>query len=312
MEVTATVAPDYLSFNCPSCQTPYSVDKGLPTTSGPLFAVPCERCGVTFSVRNPSAIAVAASPVIAAATVAGVMVDAPMPQAQRFCVKCGTRLEASQAFCAACGTPAAGAGPSASELGQKIAASAGDALTAFRKLLTDPVAGLAPSYETLGPQRAQAAGVALCLFFALAGALGAKVGATRIGGALAFAGEGGATVFFKITFVFLVIALAITLVSLAVRKVFRATGPVTADVFTAGAALSPLGVVILVIGVLGIDNFQIIGVLMMFAWAYLLLMLFTGLSRIGGLSEQAAAPMVPVVLLLSGWLSKIVFAALLS
>jgi hypothetical protein len=73
-----------------------------------------------------------------------------------------------------------------------------------------------------------------------------------------------------------------------------------------------MGVIILIGGVIGISNMEILGLLMLFAWIYLLLMMFAGMTRVGALPEQLAAPMLPVVLFVTGWLSKVIYGAMMS
>lgn len=321
MEVTAVVASDHLSFSCPSCKTPLTHDAAAPSARDQVFPVACEQCGVTFSVRNPFVMAAATSPLVSSSGVIGGTdvrrSDAPhgAEHAQavpRSCVKCGNRLSETQAFCSTCGAATSG-GQLAAELGQRIAASSADALAALRKLVTDPVSGLAAAYNAMGDSRAQAAGIALAVFFAIAAALGVSLGARRaLGGLLSLAGGQGFGGFLKLVVVFLIFPIAMTAIAFAVRKLLRAVPPVAADVFTCGAAVSPLGVAILVSGVLGVANGEVIALLLMFASTYLLLMLFAGLTRIGSLTEKAAAPTLPVLLLMTAWLSKVVFVAILT
>lgn len=309
MEVTAVVTSDYLSFDCPSCKTAFSWSSAMPSAREHVFPVACESCGVTFSVRNPSAVGVATSPLVAS-TGQPAMEPAATQTAPHFCVKCGTRLVETQAFCSSCGA-ATSSGQLASEVGQRIATSSADALAALRGLAIDPLSGLAAAYTAMGDARAQAAGIALAVFFALAAAIGVSLGARRaLGGLLSLAGGQGFSGFLKLAVVFLIFPAAMTAIAFAVRKVLRATPPVGADVFTCGAAVSPLGIALLVSGLLGAANFEIVALLLMFAWTYLLLMLFAGMTRVGGLTEKAAAPTLPVLLILTAWLSKVVFVAL--
>jgi hypothetical protein len=55
---------------------------------------------------------------------------------------------------------------------------------------------------------------------------------------------------------------------------------------------------------------EVILVLSLFALTYSILMLYAGCSRIGGISEAGAAPAVPIILLLSAWITKIIVTAL--
>jgi len=202
--------------------------------------------------------------------------------------------------------------PAGSEVGQRVAASSADAWAALWKILSDPVAGLAPAYASLGTARAQAAGIALAVFFALASALGVMLGTKHWLGSMLYFGTAadGAGGVVKLVVAFLVVPLVMIGIAYGGRQILRVAPAVAVDVFTCGAAVSPVGVAILVGGLLG--NVEIAAVLMFFAVSYLLLILFAGLTKIGGLSEKVAAPIVPLLLLLTGWLSKVISAAMLS
>jgi hypothetical protein len=95
------------------------------------------------------------------------------------------------------------------------------------------------------------------------------------------------------------------------RAMFHGTGILAGDVFTAGASLLPFGVAVLVAALVGVANFEVIVVLFAFALSYNILMLYSGCSRIAGIPEAGAAPAVPVMLLISAWLTKVIIAAIL-
>jgi hypothetical protein len=95
------------------------------------------------------------------------------------------------------------------------------------------------------------------------------------------------------------------------RKMFHGTGVFAGDVYTAGASLLPLGLAVLVTAILGAANFEVIVVLFVFALSYNILMLYSGCSRIAGIPEAGAAPAVPVMLIVSAWLTKVIVVAML-
>jgi hypothetical protein len=90
------------------------------------------------------------------------------------------------------------------------------------------------------------------------------------------------------------------------RQIFRGNGRFAGDVFAAGAALLPSGFLVLAAALLGVANVEVIVILSLFALTYSILMLYAGCSRIGGISEAGAAPGVPIILLLSAWITKII------
>lgn len=236
-----------------------------------------------------------------------------------FCQSCGTQLDDVSVPCAKCGNePPRPGSDAAKELGNQVKASSRDAFGVLRQLLVDPVSGLSAAFVNLGSDRALSAGIALCVVFALAASGGLLMGASQlqriaapllgqlsgvIGGPQGFGG------FIKIAFGLLVLPAAIAAVSLAIRKMAGAHSPVAADVFTAGAALAPLAVATLLAGIIGVGNVEVVMLLFFFALVYLILMLYAGFTKVGGMSERAGAPAVPAAMLLAAWLCKVVFAA---
>lgn len=230
-----------------------------------------------------------------------------------FCADCGIDLGEPSAACPKCGRePQRAGGATAAQLGSQVKASSRDAATALRSFGVDPVGGLAPAFGRLGPERGAAAGIALCIVFALASALGVTLGARRWFGFWAdVAGMSGGGAVLKIFFLMLVLPAAFTACGLAARKLLGArSAGAASDVFTAGAALAPLGLATLVGGLLGMGNLEIAALLYLFALSYLVLLLYAGLTGLAGVSARAAAPVVPVTIVAAGWLSKVAFAAL--
>lgn len=296
MDAAATYAGDQLSFSCPSCNNAHALSRTAQSAQQNQFAVNCEKCGIAFSVRNDGVV-VGSSPIV-------------HPTPTRFCSQCGTKLEIGRPACVSCG-----ASPSrvaSAELKAKLAATSGDALATVRSLAFDPVGSLARAYENLGPERAQATGIALAVFFSLASTLGVSLGAKRwVGGLLSLGGGPSSGDYVKLALTLLIFPVALAAIMYGVRQVLRAQGSVATDVFSCGAAVVPLAIAMLLSGILGAANVEVIALLILFATTYLVLMLFTGLTRLAQLSERAAAPAVPIILVLTAWLSKVVLTAVM-
>jgi len=201
----------------------------------------------------------------------------------------------------------------ANNVGEQIGASAKDALGAVSALALNPVGGLSPAYAALGPTRALGAGAALCVIFALLGALGAMIGSERFMMMFGFGlmESNAFTIFVKTLFSMLVLPAAMVGACFGARKVASGSGPLAADLFTVGAALTPLGIALLLTSFLGLGNYELAMFLMLVASTYLVLMLFAGLTRLGGLTEKAAAPAVPIVFVVSLYICKVVFASMM-
>jgi hypothetical protein len=93
--------------------------------------------------------------------------------------------------------------------------------------------------------------------------------------------------------------------------VFHGQGRLAGDVYTAGATLVPVGVFALGGSLLGAANVELALLLALFAWTYVVLILYAGCSRIARVTDASAAPAVPLMLVASGYLTKVVVAALL-
>ena len=99
--------------------------------------------------------------------------------------------------------------------------------------------------------------------------------------------------------------LSIAGASFLTRKLFRGYGSFQGDIFIAGVALVPASLLLLISSLLGITNVEIIVIVMVVAITYTILMIYTGYHKISGIPENTAAFAVSVMLLLSGWLFKI-------
>lgn len=96
------------------------------------------------------------------------------------------------------------------------------------------------------------------------------------------------------------------------RKVFsREDRPVSGDVLISGLTLLPLGLFVLMFGLLGFANWSAVAVVLVAALAYSVMFLHQGLVVVSRIPYTAAAISVPFVLVLSTWLTKIVFTRLI-
>ncbi len=184
--------------------------------------------------------------------------------------------------------------------------SYGRALALFAK---SPVGGLPASFELFDDRRAIQVGIAFAVLYEVALFLGGlifKSKAQSLLGGMLPVGELTATQMFKLVVLGLVLFVSLIVSSAVARLIFRGSGRFAGDVYTAGAVLLPSGFLALLAAPLGAGNVEIILVLWLFALTYSILMLYAGCSRIGGISEAGAAPAVPIILLASAWITKII------
>jgi hypothetical protein len=233
-----------------------------------------------------------------------------------YCDRCGTLILEEAAACGKCGRPvrAAAAAEAAAAIKEETGVAIKDALAIAKVVLLDPVGALRPTFDRLGVRKATAAGLALCLLFATAAAMGLRMiahsGVGGFLGAMVFGEGGGVGSFLRILLAALVIPTALVVVSRGLFVLLGSRSPFGAELFSTGAALTPLGLAVLAAGFLGAGNFEVIALVLFFGMVYLVLMLFIGLTELGGLTLKSAAPSLPLLLLASAWLSKVAFVAI--
>jgi len=235
-----------------------------------------------------------------------------------FCKFCGKALADNLRFCDGCGADlnagAAGAAvPLAQQFTSEAKARSMDAWQGVKLFARSPVGGLPESFAMFDDRRATHVGIVFAILFEMALLIGAFLlksrAASLLGGILPI-GELTVSQLFKVLFLGLVPFGSLIGASVIARAIFRGNGRLADDVYTAGAVLLPFGLLIVVASLLGVANFEVILVLLLFALTYSVLMLYAGCSRIGNIPEAGAAPAVPIILLVSAWLTKIIVTAL--
>jgi hypothetical protein len=216
-----------------------------------------------------------------------------------FCVNCGTAVDGNAlAICAHCGKSNQPAF-SAADAGRMAKAAATDAVAVVRRIAADPISGLAASYADLGEQRACSAGIAFGVAFALAVAAATAV-------ATSSAGFGNSA---KIVLAMFVVGLvpfvAMVATSTGARKTFRTGSTAGADLLSCGVALQPFSIFVLIAAFLGIGNFNSVALLSLFAWTYMLTILFTGCTKLVRIPDRFAPPVMSVMLLAAIWATRV-------
>jgi hypothetical protein len=239
-----------------------------------------------------------------------------------FCKSCGRELADTLRFCDGCGADVnAGAGGVATPLSQQLKsemkARSLDAWQGVKLFAKSPVGGLPESFALFDDRRAIQVGIVYAIMYELAILLGALIFKSRaeamLGGILPvrqLIGELTAAQLFQLLFLGLVPFASLIGACALARAIFHGKGKFAGDVYTAGAVLLPTGFLVLLASLLGAANFEVIAILFLFALTYSILILYAGCSRIGTISEAGAAPAVPIILLLSAWITKIIVTAL--
>jgi hypothetical protein len=221
-----------------------------------------------------------------------------------YCQNCAKEIESNAEKCSGCGAPVAHGKTASGEIANKVKVASQDAVAAFKVFATNPVGGLPSAFESLEKPRARGVGIAFAGVFALCVVFGTYM-------TMPSWGKPDIKGIFGLLILGAVPPVGIAGVSALARKLFSSAGCFDGDIFIAGSALLPVGFVVLLTGILGMGNIEVVAVLTAFAGCYTILMLYTGCTQISKISDAKAAATVPVMLLLSAWLCKIVFAAML-
>jgi hypothetical protein len=104
---------------------------------------------------------------------------------------------------------------------------------------------------------------------------------------------------------------SLAVVSAIARGTFRSNGSLAGDFFLAGASLLPLSFLLLLSSISSFLPPITMPILSVFVGCYTILTLYSGCTQISNLSEKATAFIVPVMLLVSGWLSNFAFKEIL-
>jgi hypothetical protein len=239
-----------------------------------------------------------------------------------FCKSCGRALADTLKFCDGCGADIEGgatgaATPLSQQLKSEVKARSLDAWQGVKLFAKSPVGGLPESFALFDDRRAIQVGIVFAIAYEVAVLLGALIFKSKtealLGGILPVSqlmGELTAAQLFKVLFLGLVPFASLIGACALARAIFHGTGRFAGDVYTAGAVLLPTGLLVLLAALLGAANFEVIAILFLFALTYSILILYAGCSRIGLISEAGAAPAVPIILLLSAWITKIIVVAL--
>ncbi len=106
--------------------------------------------------------------------------------------------------------------------------------------------------------------------------------------------------------------LVLTFVGGIVRLLMGHSGNFIADAFIAGTSLLPLGLSLLLMGLISISQFILVISFLIFGGFYCLLTLYTGYTQIVNLPEAQASFVVPLMIVVSSWFYYLTFALIFS
>ncbi|NEO97862.1 MAG: DnaJ domain-containing protein [Symploca sp. SIO2E9] len=177
----------------------------------------------------------------------------------------------------------------------------GDVLRVVSLFAVNPVGGLLPGFNYLEKPRAAAVGIAFALIFDFCFIVGSYAGWQDF----------FEVSIWKLMLVGLVPFVTLSLLSAIARLIYRSSGSFVGDMFLAGTFLLPMSFLALASGISLTLGSQSMIVLTVFASCYGIFTLYSGFTNIANLSEARAALVVPVMLLLSGWLFYWAFSVII-
>ena len=176
-----------------------------------------------------------------------------------------------------------------------------NALFAFKSIVMNPAGGLLPAFASL--DKSQAFAVAI-LFGAIANfsfVTGIYIGWRDLFNEVSI---------YKLMLVAAAPFFSLSMISVITRGIFRRPGRFIGDIFLAGASLLPLSFLLLFSTLANILPNYTLAILSVFVTCYTILILYSGCTQISNLPEKAAALIVPVMLIVSGWFSYFVLTAI--
>ena len=166
-----------------------------------------------------------------------------------------------------------------------------DTWITVKTFLPNPIGELLRAFAQLEQQRSMNVAILLGLIFEVCFVLGINLILQRLD-------EASRTGFLLLIIIGIIPIVNLTVTSGFARLIFKTNGTLTGDFFIAGASLLPLGLLVLISGVL--NNWVISGILAIFSLCYTILIMYSGCQKISNISEEKSAITVPIMLLVSG------------
>ncbi len=97
-----------------------------------------------------------------------------------------------------------------------------------------------------------------------------------------------------------------------VRVIGRGQGSFVGDLFVAGATLLPAGLFWVLAGAVGLNNYDFVGILFLFAFCYVVVAMVRGLTTISKVPYAVAAVCTPIMFALDGYALRVLVTRLIS
>jgi hypothetical protein len=226
-----------------------------------------------------------------------------------FCSQCGTASDGAAVACAQCGIDLQRKAPASLNTERAVAASK-DAARAVKLLLTDPVGSIGAAYDALSGRQPVDVGITFCAVFILSCVLGMRTVARSVSSGLVSVSIGVKEIL-QVALLAAVPAATIVAIFFGIHLAVRQEKSLPRALFAGGAALIPLALFNLAGGLLGPENWQVLALLALVALSYTILLLYAGCRDVLKASSAISAAAVPVIIVVTAWVTKIVAAAML-
>ena len=224
-----------------------------------------------------------------------------------FCSHCGAAAEGGALVCVQCGVDFQAKARPALNTERAVAASK-DAVRAVKLMLRDPVGSIGAAHDALTARQTLDVGIAFCLTFVVSALIAMRMIVRYVGGSFLSI---GAKEVLQAALVALVPAACITGILFGLQMLTVKRNDLPRAVFVGGAALLPIAALNFVAGILGASNGEVIALVAVFSLCYMILLLYAGCRDVLKVVSPLAALSVPVILLATGWLTKVILAAIL-
>lgn len=224
-----------------------------------------------------------------------------------FCSHCGASTEGGAVVCAQCGVNLQAKVRPALNTDRAVAVSK-DAMSAVKLLLRDPVGSIGAAHDALTTKQTLDVGIAFCVVFIISSLLAVRTIARFFGGSFF---SMGAKEVLQAALVGVVPAACIIGILSGLQMLTAKRQDLPRSVFVGGSALLPLAALSFVAGILSTSNGEVIALVAVFSICYTILLLYAGCRDVLNVASPLAAVSVPVILLATGWLTKVILAAIL-
>lgn len=223
-----------------------------------------------------------------------------------FCYKCGVELVDDTKFCGKCGASISSNDSQSIQHFSEVTKKAGiDAYETLKMLASNPVGKLSAAFENLKHEQVLSVSIIFIIASAILSAFGIKSLIQE------YLGIFYSPDFFPLLISSLLFPASIFIVIFFVSTIIKQKYDYLGALFIASVFNIPISIFFLIVALLSLSNMEVLFALIVFILSFSILILFTGCVNIIKLTEQTSSLAVPIILLISLWLTTILLRAIL-